>query len=217
MRRASRRPRRNPSPLDNPAFRRWFGESVVVDERGEPLVVYHGTDKVFDVFRAHSRSINTTTFGPVETERTGIFLSTNPAFSAEYGRRLMRVYASIEDPAEITRDLVLAFADSLDPFGAERELWLQAKYSRSAWTLFDGELGRRFVAFLRSHEHDGATFDENVVVEDGEIAGRTYVAFDPTQIKSATDNVGTYDPSDPSILKNRRSSRRARRTSRRSR
>jgi hypothetical protein len=31
------------SPLDSPAFRRWFGNSVVVDANGEPLVVYHGT------------------------------------------------------------------------------------------------------------------------------------------------------------------------------
>ena len=38
------------SPLDNPAFRRWFGDSKVVDERGEPLVVYHGTAADFDTF-----------------------------------------------------------------------------------------------------------------------------------------------------------------------
>jgi 8-oxo-dGTP pyrophosphatase MutT (NUDIX family)/cation transport regulator ChaC len=47
--------RRNPSSqppdysephkkTDTPAFRRWFGDSEVVDEKGEPLVVYHGTD-----------------------------------------------------------------------------------------------------------------------------------------------------------------------------
>lgn len=34
--------RKNP---DTEAFRRWFGDSKVVDENGEPLVVYHGTDK----------------------------------------------------------------------------------------------------------------------------------------------------------------------------
>jgi len=50
--RAMRRTRRNPegtaSPVPQtqiPAFRRWFGDSKVVDENGEPLVVYHGTDK----------------------------------------------------------------------------------------------------------------------------------------------------------------------------
>ena len=31
-------------------FRHWFGKSKVVDEDGNPLVVYHGTDAEFDVF-----------------------------------------------------------------------------------------------------------------------------------------------------------------------
>lgn len=37
-----------------PEFKRWFGQSKVVDENGEPLVVYHGTkraDRVGNVFR----------------------------------------------------------------------------------------------------------------------------------------------------------------------
>lgn len=31
-------------------FWRWFGDSKVVDEQGRPLVVYHGTHKIFDTF-----------------------------------------------------------------------------------------------------------------------------------------------------------------------
>jgi N12 class adenine-specific DNA methylase len=34
-------------------FVRWFGDSKVVDKDGKPLVVYHGTDKEFDVFDAN--------------------------------------------------------------------------------------------------------------------------------------------------------------------
>jgi len=48
-----KRNRSQASPLDNPAFRRWFGDSVVVDENGEPLVVYHGG---FDVIGSESGS-----------------------------------------------------------------------------------------------------------------------------------------------------------------
>jgi len=42
-----RKKRKNPAPAapDTEAFRRWFGDSKVVDAQGEPLVVYHGTDK----------------------------------------------------------------------------------------------------------------------------------------------------------------------------
>lgn len=37
---------------NTPAFKKWFGDSKVVDENGNPLVVYHGTrgDKNFQVF-----------------------------------------------------------------------------------------------------------------------------------------------------------------------
>ena len=31
-------------------FKRWFGDSKVVDRDGEPLVVYHATDADFTVF-----------------------------------------------------------------------------------------------------------------------------------------------------------------------
>lgn len=40
----------NQSAVDTPEFRKWFGNSKVVDTNGEPLVVYHGTNKDFDVF-----------------------------------------------------------------------------------------------------------------------------------------------------------------------
>lgn len=35
---------------DSPAFKRWFGNSKVVDAEGQPLVVYHGTTRDFNMF-----------------------------------------------------------------------------------------------------------------------------------------------------------------------
>lgn len=35
---------------DTPAFKKWFGKSKVVDAKGEPLRVYHGTTADFDTF-----------------------------------------------------------------------------------------------------------------------------------------------------------------------
>ena len=37
------------------AFKDWFGDSKVVDENGEPLVVYHGTGSDFDIFDKSGR------------------------------------------------------------------------------------------------------------------------------------------------------------------
>ena len=47
-----------------PAFKNWFGDwesspenaSKVIDENGEPLVVYHGTDEEFTVFDVNAKS-----------------------------------------------------------------------------------------------------------------------------------------------------------------
>lgn len=185
--------------LDKPAFWRWFGASKVVDADGEPLVVWHGTQDVFDAFTARTKSINTTTFGPVETERSGIFVSDNVDFARQYGDHTLALYAAIENPAELDRDVVLDFAESIDPW-AERDLYLLAMHTPSSWQLFDGELGRRFVAFLQARGYDGATFTEELDTDQGPIAGRTFVAFAPTQIKSATDNVGTFNPTEPSMF-----------------
>jgi hypothetical protein len=50
------------------AFKDWFGDwennpehaSKVVDENGEPLVVYHGTNAKFDTFKSDTNRIFTT-------------------------------------------------------------------------------------------------------------------------------------------------------------
>lgn len=40
-----------------PAFKKWFGDSKVVDESGKPLVVYHGTTHKFDAFNTERGNI----------------------------------------------------------------------------------------------------------------------------------------------------------------
>jgi hypothetical protein len=71
-----------------PAFRRWFGDSKVVDENGEPLVVYHGTDKggfyAFDMGEADRIRKNmmffTNDFSMARTYTTGREDPTPPIF-----------------------------------------------------------------------------------------------------------------------------------------
>ena len=42
---------------ETPAFKRWFGDSKVVDANGEPLVVYHGTRADFESFKRRTGDI----------------------------------------------------------------------------------------------------------------------------------------------------------------
>lgn len=81
------------------AFRAWFRESKIVDEQGAPLVVYHGTDRDFEVFR-------TDTDGAVGQ---GAYFSNDPRTAAGYatrngasrGGRTVPVYLSLQRPFEI--------------------------------------------------------------------------------------------------------------------
>ena len=57
-----------------------------------------------------------------------------------------------------------------------------------------GASGKPFRDAMKSGEFDGA------IIRNTADEGDIYVALDPTQIKSATGNRGTFDPSDPSIL-----------------
>lgn len=78
---------------NNPNFKKWFGDSKVVDENGEPLVVYHGTKKSFEIF--DSQKTNDTLFW---------FTSNKEAIErGEVGASgkgaIMPVYLKIENPA----------------------------------------------------------------------------------------------------------------------
>jgi hypothetical protein len=63
-----------------------------------------------------------------------------------------------------------------------------------------------FVTLLRAEGYDGITFMEgpSYAPTSAKKKARVWVAFDPRQVKSATDNAGTFDPDDPSTLRNPR-------------
>jgi GNAT superfamily N-acetyltransferase len=77
-----------------PAFKEWFGESKVVDENGEPLVVYHGTDKTFN-------KIN------MKKGAQGLFWVSSDKASIENGEsgaqgtsQIMELFVKIDNPAD---------------------------------------------------------------------------------------------------------------------
>ena len=54
----------------NDAFWKWFGDSKVVDTNGDPLVVYHGTDESFSIFK--------------EDHGMGIFVTPDPNLASKW-------------------------------------------------------------------------------------------------------------------------------------
>ena len=131
--------------------------SKIVDENGEPLVVYHGTDADFTVFdRAKTRAtmdIQGNFFSPWEDDARG------------YGSNVRRFFLNLRNPADENTGY-----HSLHEFEGQNGAGVKAR--------------ERLVAL----GYDG--------VNNG---GEEFIAFSPEQIKSATENVGTFDAGNPDI------------------
>lgn len=150
--------------------------SKVVDGDGKPLVVYHGTGADFFAFDQKRRGQNFLGQGA-----DGFFFTTARKTAENYakfagGDRVIEAYLSMRFPYEI------AAPKEIDPIqywdrDAEimHEVW--RRQDDAIWGLSDG--------------CDG-------VIIHGEKSD-LYVVFDPTQIKSATDNIGTFDKENPDI------------------
>ena len=75
------------------AFKKWFGDSKVVDENGNPLVMYHGTTADFTEFDTSKRAI----------AGEGSFFSSTPSnsFAQGEGGRMIPAYLSFKNPKVI--------------------------------------------------------------------------------------------------------------------
>ncbi|TXH43245.1 MAG: hypothetical protein E6Q97_34390, partial [Desulfurellales bacterium] len=71
-------------------FKQWFGGSKVVDENGQPLVVYHGTNEEFSEFDI--RKARNGRWGK------GFYFADTPERAKEYGKNVMPVYLRLESP-----------------------------------------------------------------------------------------------------------------------
>ena len=78
-------------------FYKWFGDSKAVDEKGRPLVVYHGTYAEFDTFDkekiggAHDQGF----YG------RGFYFSRYKGEARSYGSKVMPVYLKISKPFDL--------------------------------------------------------------------------------------------------------------------
>lgn len=91
--------------IDDPNFKRWFGNSKVVDYSGSPLPVYHGSKTDFDSFSIE---------GQGKTYGTGAYFTDNPKVAATYTTNgpIYPVYLSIKNPLIV--DVAGANWDSID-------------------------------------------------------------------------------------------------------
>lgn len=153
------------------AFKEWFGDwendpenaSKVIDENGEPRVVYHGTDSDFNAFdESHLGEVtdlNATNEDWAKTSHIGFWFNDN---KIGFYTKHKPVYLNVRNPLE---------------FASMESLVDEMSYYDS------GE------DFKRSNS-DG--YDSVIVLEDEEMGGRSYSVFNDNQIKSATENNGGF-------------------------
>ncbi|MCP5230922.1 MAG: hypothetical protein H6948_02310 [Zoogloeaceae bacterium] len=171
---------RRQNVTDTEAFRRWFGDSKVVDENGEPLVVYHASGVDFDAF---------------DTEKGAHFGSAPQANMRGVSgkKRLIPAYLAIKNPRRVT----------------DRTGWSQAiKTAKSRE--HDGIVYLNRVEGISLDEFEsaraklrgGETLDNIPDTKFRRLipsAQDSYIAFRPEQIKSATGNSGAFDAGNPDI------------------
>lgn len=233
-------------------FIRWFGDwqnnpakaSKVVDNNGEPLVLYHQTGKEFTTFDAKQKGS-----GEFDSEMpTGIFMKPTNNDIGVGGNIQMPLYASIKNPLIVNnRSELVKFYDknvqgytkaksAIDSVNKEykakfneemkreneeyQKLWnakkngeiseeeYQKSISRDAldeimeeWENKVNEASSNAKALIDDY-FKNSNYDGVIVNNDVGSFGRstkTFIAFENTQVKSATDNIGTFDGNNPDI------------------
>ena len=168
------------------AFKDWFGDwqnhpesaSKVVNADGTPKVVYHGTSEQngsFTVFD-ESKAVKRGGLGFKALGKGNYFTATPLTGNERYGSRVIEAYLNIRNP--LTVEAGTTFRDTAAEIIGE-----------SAHEMSYDELQ----AEMRERGYDGVI--QRNKAGDVNIA----VAFDSEQIKSATDNVGTFERNNPDI------------------
>ena len=181
------------------SFNRWFRNSEVTNEDGSPKVVYHATNKEFNQFDINKLGAvtdkNAADGYSAATAHIGFWFSDHRVDTQMRTKRVIPAYLSIQNMYD---------AGTLD--GLISEIW--DTYSNDGYeydtedpsTESAIEAGNNFRNTIIQYGYDG------IQVKDREFGGMSYIVFNPEQIKSATDNIGTYDTKNPDI---RYSSRRS--------
>lgn len=166
------------------AFKDWFGDwennpseaSKVVDENGEPLVVYHNTpfefNGIFDMdHKSRIMPWTSEPFGHVGTQETA-----NTIKGTQFA-----LFLNVKNPLE-TPDFVHETVSSM-----LSELYKQGIISREKYSSLRGISNSELRDLMLSLGYDGTKYENKA-----EKGGTSYSFITPNQIKSATDNVGTF-------------------------
>jgi hypothetical protein len=201
-------------------FKNWFGDwqndpenaSKVVNPDGTPKVMYHGTnaDQDFHIFNTYGANYGL--YGG------GSYFTDNPEVAQGYtkkGRgnnpRVYQVYLNIRNPivmeqeADVDRWLdaipelenyITKPGDSEITAMTNRDFYRAMEEYFADEGMYKWEAEEAAMDTLKNMGYDGIN---HVGGMNKDIQHDVWIAFDPEQIKSATENIGTYDPEEADI------------------
>lgn len=188
----------NEQTLQN--FWSWFNGSKIVDEKGRPLVVYHGTNAKFDTFSIDK-------IGDYKSKVGGGFYFTNDIRNAKSYGNVMSTYLSIKSPLNIylgsnniSKSIRKSFYNLLKEYSwskngfrdysenADDMMFLQGLYYDLDYKVRNNKYLNSIIKILKI---DGIIHEVNSNLKE-------YIVFSPNQIKSISNNTN-YSKEDNSI------------------
>ena len=202
------------SPEESAAnFKRWFAGSKAVDDSyGKPVPFYHGTSNSgFDVFDA-------TANGGKGLMGEGAYFTSNPDVASGYAAKgngaspgVYKTYLSIKNPIDMDAKPDAAqwekmFPGISDYIGNDWKPNKNEDYLNAFTEMAkDNGLPDYEATQALREGFEGAGYDGLTHIGGGRYGNKTtpphkvFIAFDPTQIKSAIGNSGAWDPNNPDI------------------
>lgn len=182
-------------------FKNWFGDwendpenaSKVVDENGEPMVMYHYTDENFTIF-GKDKEVGKNTFGNATnasyaaTTTIGHWFTSNKN-QPEYMGKPMACFLNIVEPFD--GYTLEGLADYLNNYISVEDFNSYEEDYENVDPII--EAGNNFREEKINDGYDG------VVIDDEEFGGTSYVAFNANQIKSADNNNGDFSTENDDI------------------
>lgn len=166
---------------ETPEFKKWFGDSKVVDEDGKPLIMYHGTTADFGTFKPNSRGAF---FFARDFEEAERFADGAVEDSKGNTPLVMPVYLKANNIFDATnpehRKIVGFNYVEGNSFGFDELERLSSKIKKAG---FDAYYDTEYVSNLDFIDSSWPAI----------------AVFSPNQIKSAIGNNGNFDESNPNI------------------
>ena len=161
---------------DSPYFKKWFGKSKVVDENGEPLVVYHGTKADFTEFDSSFQS----TESRLSQQGPGFYFTDKKSESKSYGKP-MEVYLSLDNPFVIS-----SYTQSKIPLDKAAELYALGKNNFFFESVVNRETGidtagmtrkqiaRKYIQHLIENNSSPSMSADKIILQNVKKAYKTY-------------------------------------------